>query len=132
MLRRKNVKHYGLVKPSGVGSSLELVTSAEKLEDGNVINRVSLQDVSLAETDERLKVISPEDYTLENLMKAGVPLDQINLSGFMSPTDKAVISEIQDTNALNAFAELQKEEFRISQEKAKAVKTEQKVNENEE
>lgn len=136
MLKRKNAKHFGLSHPTGVGSSLEVVTSAEQLEDGNVINRVSLQDVSLAEVDDRLSVINPDEYTLENLMKAGVSLDQINLSSFVAPTDKATIAERAEKISLNAFDNLIGEETKASIKEAKnalnnvKAQTEQKVNEN--
>lgn len=124
MLRRK-VKHFGLSKPHGVGVAVEAVTSQEILEDGTIRNRVSVQEIPLDEVDEKLQVITPDDYKLENLMKAGVPLDQINLSGFMAPTDKAVVADIADANALRAYTSLREEEDRIADAKAKSVKTEQ-------
>lgn len=129
MLRRKNVKHYGLIHPSGVGKTYEPCTSAEKLEDGNVVNRFSIQEVGLDEVDARLQVVSPEDYTLENLLKAGVPLDQVNLNGFMDVSDAATKAEQAEQMSLNAFNTLREEEDKVASKKVKA-QTEQNVNEN--
>lgn len=131
MLRRKNAKHYGLVKPSGVGKTFEPCTSAEKLEDGNVVNRFSIEEVGLDEVDARLQVVSPEDYTLENLLKAGVPLDQVNLNGIMDVSDAATKAEQAEQASLSAFDTLIGEEAKAASKKTKAQQTEQTVNENE-
>lgn len=127
MLKRKNVKTYGLSRPSGVATTLETVTTDEVRDDGNVFKRVSVQEVPVSEVDAKLGVISPDEYTLENLMKAGVSLDQVNLNGFMAPTDKAVIADIADENSTKAFDVLLDEEYKAAAKKTKVNNVENNV-----
>lgn len=119
MLKRK-VKGYGLRCPSGCGSTLEIVTHEEIRDDGTLFKRVSVEEVSLADLDDKLSVITPDEYTLENLIKAGVSLEQVNLNGFMAPSDKATVADMQEQASLKAFDALLGEEFKASKKKVAA------------
>lgn len=120
MLKRK-VKGYGLHCPSGCGKTLNIVTHEEIRDDGTLFKRVAVEEVSLADLDDRLSVITPDEYTLENLIKAGVSLEQVNLNGFMAPTDKATIADMQEQSSMKAFDTLLSEEFKASKKEINAT-----------
>lgn len=122
MLKR-NVKNCMNAYFPNVSVSLteKVVTSTEKRGD-SVIKRVTVQETDLKDIAEKLSVISTEDYTLENLMKAGVAMDKINLNGYMDIADKGVIVDKMENASVDAFDQLLGAEV-AQKSKAKASKT---------
>lgn len=52
--------------------------------DGVIINKVKVEE----ENSERIQAAIPkaQDYTLERLLAAGVPIEQVNISGMLNPS----------------------------------------------
>ena len=85
-------------------------------KDGRVRNKVVVQKTPIKDLVEEMKVFNPEDYTLENLLKAGVPLDRVNCSNLIHTNDKAEIEEQLSTLAGDAWEKLQYIDWQKTQE----------------
>lgn len=91
-MRKKYVGH----PQSGFGCIC--IPHEETFVDSNGIRRCRIvyRDVSAIEQ----RIPSPKDYTLENLLKAGVKLDEVPVSGLLSSGEKlehAAINRIYST-----------------------------------
>lgn len=59
----------------------------EENVDGNILKRVAHIPVDLCSKEASDSLPTYKEYYLEELLKAGVPLDQINVSGMLNVTD---------------------------------------------
>lgn len=84
-VRWKRKVHYGLPSPVVVNVSQ---TVAEKVGD-EVVERVVRVPVDLCSKEAAKSLPTLAEYSLKNLLEAGVPLEQINPSNLLTPTDLA-------------------------------------------
>lgn len=56
-------------------------------DNGNEKIRSYLEKVPVEEISAEIKRIGPDDYTLKKLLKAGIPLEQVNLNGVFGSSD---------------------------------------------
>lgn len=68
----------------------QLQTFEEEVE-GNVVTRVAKVPVNLSSKEAAASIPTYKEYYLEELQKAGVPLDQINVFGMFNPTDQVTL-----------------------------------------
>lgn len=66
----------------------------EMEENGNVNVRVRYEDVDVSSDDYVKDLPRLEEYTLSNLMSAGIPLEQLNVSGLMSGNLDTMLNQI--------------------------------------
>lgn len=78
-----------------------------EVKDGAVRSKVVACEVPIDEVVEEMKVFVPSDYTLENLLKAGVPLDRVNVANLIHSDDKSAIEEQLSSVADDAWYNLQ-------------------------
>lgn len=64
-------------------------TIAEQDENGTPVNRVVYLPVDYTSKEVEKSLPDAKDYTLENLLSAGVPLEQVAVSSLLNPTDFA-------------------------------------------
>lgn len=64
----------------------------EEDHDGNTVQRVAYVPVNLSSKEAASTIPTYKEYYLDELLKAGVPLDQINVSGYFNPTDSVSIN----------------------------------------
>lgn len=107
--------HVNLAVPGNCEGIIEKKVVTE-MKDGRVRNKVVVERKSLDELKEEMSVFVPQDYTLENLLKAGVPLDRVNTSNLIHTNDKAEIEEQLSSIAGDAWDKLQIIDWQKSQE----------------
>lgn len=106
--------HCDLSAIGCVESVKEKKVIAELTKGGSVRNRVVVEDKPIDVLKEEMKVFVPSEYTLENLLAAGVPLDRINTRGLIHSNDKATIEEQLNEVTMSAFDKL----YRLDAENA--------------
>lgn len=72
--------------------------------DGQVVQRTIYENEPLEEVGKTL--VDRDDYSLEALLAAGVPLEQLPIGSLLNPTDFSSIDEIRDSISLDAYTEL--------------------------
>lgn len=78
-----------------------------ELKDGRVRNKVIVERTPIEVLKEEMKVFKPTEYTLENLLKAGVPLDRIDTTNLIHSDDKSTIEESLTSVVGDAWQKLQ-------------------------
>lgn len=64
-------------------------TIPEKASDGTPCERVVYTPMDFTSKDAVKTLPTAQEYSLENLLSAGVPLEQLSVSTFFNPTDYA-------------------------------------------
>lgn len=88
-------------------------TSVVQEDNGETVTRIISKDVNLLDPSEYPELPAPEDYTFENLLRAGVSLREIPCSNLLNPSDPANINEVSLVGAasLNDRIAQEKPEF---------------------
>lgn len=71
------------------------VQTFEEEVEGNVVTRVAHVPLNLCSKEAAASIPTYKEYYLEELMKAGVPLDQVNVSGMFNPTDQVTLENVR-------------------------------------
>lgn len=75
-----------------------------EMRDGVLVNNVIYEEENLEDVGKTL--VDREDYSLEALLAAGVPLQQLPISTLLNPTDLASIDAINESASEYAFQHL--------------------------
>lgn len=81
--------------------------------DGVTVERAVRVPVDIASREAELSLPKASDYSLENLIKAGVDLKTLNPMDFFRSTDPFDIDRANDAEAIKVFKELQSEESKL-------------------
>lgn len=76
------------------------VVVPEMDDNGNTFNRVSYKDIDVSSDDYIKDLPRLEEYTLSNLMAAGIPLEQLNPSGLLSGNLSTTLARIEQGKAV--------------------------------
>lgn len=55
------------------------------------------QKLDITSQDYVKNIPTPEEYSLQNLLQSGVPLEVVNTSSLLNPSDSSVYNEIAET-----------------------------------
>lgn len=77
-------------------------TINEMDENGNPIQRVAYVPVDFTSKDVEKSLPDAKDYTLDSLLAAGVPLEQLSVSNMLNPTDFATNQRLAE-NMINSI-----------------------------
>lgn len=83
----------------------------EEYSNGRTIKRCVFKKSLDSAYENAKKVPTYKEYTLENLIAAGVGLDPINVSNMLTPTDRATLDIVGQNISTEAFDRLQYEQL---------------------
>lgn len=88
-------------------------SSVVQEDNGETVTRIISKEVNLLDPSEYPELPAPEDYTFENLLRAGVSLREVPCSNLLNPSDPANINEVSLVGAasLNDRIAQEKPEF---------------------
>lgn len=78
----------------------------EEEHEGNIVSRVTMLEVDLSCTDAAKTLPTYKEYYLEELLKAGVPLDQINVSSYFNKQDAINLDELRANALAKVYSKL--------------------------
>lgn len=79
-------------------------TEYEEVVDGNTLKRVVYVPLDLCSNEAASSLPTYKEFYLEELLKAGIPLDQLNVSGYFNQTDVESLN-IARSNAIDRLSE---------------------------
>lgn len=103
MFRKKFLKQktWSVVDSTKViESTAQTISETDEL--GIPIHRVVYLPIDYTSDDVVKSLPDAKDYTLENLLAAGVPLDQLSVSNLLNPTDYATNQRLAE-NMINSI-----------------------------
>lgn len=100
------------------------VTTEEKTDRGTVLIRSRLEKVPVEEISAKLAEITPSEYRLQNLIKAGVDLQRVNVNGLLDSTDPIEVDAQNEVVVDSTFEKLLDHEYSVSEKKKASVKVE--------
>lgn len=107
----KNPNKRSLMSFGAIGA-VEMKSVVPEMDKyGAVRQRVVVEKVPLEKINEDMSAVRCEDYTLENLLKAGVPLDRINTQNLIHSNDKSKIAEKLESLTSDAWIKLQQADW---------------------
>lgn len=95
-------------------------TSVVQEDNGETVTRIISKEVNLLDPSEYPELPAPEDYTFENLLRAGVSLREIPCSNLLNPSDPANINEVSLVGAASLNDRIAQEKPEFLEEAASA------------
>lgn len=95
-------------------------TSVVQEDNGETVTRIISKDVNLLDPSEYPELPAPEDYTFENLLRAGVSLREVPCSNLLNPSDPANINEVSLVGAASLNDRIAQEKPEFLEEAASA------------
>lgn len=87
--------------------------TVSEMRDGVLVNNVIYEEEKLEDVGKTL--VDREDYSLEALLAAGVPLQQLPIGSLMNPTDLATLDSIKENISTETYIKLMQSEEHITQ-----------------
>lgn len=95
-------------------------TSVVQEDNGETVTRIISKEVNLLDPSEYPELPAPEDYTFENLLRAGVSLREIPCANLLNPSDPANINEVSLVGAASLNDRIAQENPEFLEEAASA------------
>lgn len=106
MFRSKNKTRMRPFKP--ISEVYVPTTKVVSEEHDGVITDVVVNDVrNILDPSQEVDIPSPEEYSLENLLKSGVPLKEIPCGTLLNETDLADVSSFAISKLVGAINEME-------------------------
>lgn len=78
----------------------------EELKDGVLSSRVVHVPVDVTSKEAAAAIPSYKEYYVENLIKAGIPLEQVNVSSFFNPEDSINLERVRSAALVDLESKL--------------------------
>lgn len=95
-------------------------TSVVQEDNGETVTRIISKEVNLLDPSEYPELPAPEDYTFENLLRAGVSLREVPCANLLNPSDPANINEVSLVGAASLNDRIAQEKPEFLEEAASA------------
>lgn len=95
-------------------------TSVVQEDNGETVTRIISKEVNLLDPSEYPELPAPEDYTFENLLRAGVSLREVPCANLLNPSDPANINEVSLVGAASLNDRIAQEKPEFLEESASA------------
>lgn len=106
--RKRKVSKVRLGVPCHIWSNV--ANTVEESVDGNTVQRVVILPVDMSSKEAEASLPDAKEYTLQKLLDAGVPLQQLSVAGLLDPSDMALNALHADSKLSSIVESLQKSE----------------------